>query len=117
MTAMRLPTGLLLGMAASESGRTTRIRSGSISKTSPTAVATRVSWPCPDDVVCTVAVMAPLVSILMRQDSIQVVVVIFGLSSGSKDELPPFGSRHVAMPTPAKSPCARSRSRSASKFS
>jgi hypothetical protein len=64
---MRLPTGLWLGSDASESGRTTRIRSGSISSTSPITVPTRVSCPCPADVVWTVAVTAPLTSTLMRQ--------------------------------------------------
>ncbi len=49
----------------------------------------------------------------MRQESIQVVVVFFGLSSGSNVELPPLGSRQAAMPMPASSPCPRSRSRSA----
>ena len=36
--------------------------------------------------------------------SIQVVVVFFGLSSGSNEELPPLGSRHAAMPMPASIP-------------
>src|SRR5262245_58915066 len=45
MIAMRLPTGLWLGSDVSESGRTTRMRSGSISSTSPTTVPTRVSCP------------------------------------------------------------------------
>ena len=106
MIAMRLPTGLLLGSELSESGRTTRMRSGSISSTSPTTVPTSVSCPCPAEVVCMVAVIAPVRSTLMRQESIQVVVVFFGLSSGSNDELPPLGSRHAAMPMPASSPCA-----------
>ena len=56
---MRLPTGVLLGRLASESGRTTRMRSGSISSTSPTTVAASVSWPCPDDVVWMVTVTVP----------------------------------------------------------
>ncbi len=70
MIAMRLPTGLWLGSDVSESGRTTRMRSGSISSTSPTTVPTRVSCPCPDEVVWIVAVTAPLTSTLMRQDSV-----------------------------------------------
>ncbi len=49
---------------------------------------------------------------LMRQESIQVVVVFFSLSSGSNDELPPLGSRQAAMPMPASSPEPRIRSRS-----
>ena len=49
---------------------------------------------------------------MMRQESIQVVVVFFGLSSGSNEELPPLGSRHAAMPMPASMPAARSASRS-----
>ena len=105
MIAMRLPTGLLLGSELSESGRTTRTRSGSISSTSPTTVPTSVSWPCPAEVVCMVAVIEPTRSTLMRQDSIQVVVPILGLSSGSNDELPPLGSRQAAMPMPASRPC------------
>ncbi len=40
------------------------------------------------------------------------VVVFFSLSSGSKEELAPLGSRHAAMPMPASSPEARRRSRS-----
>ena len=94
---MRLPTGLWLGSEDSESGRTTRMRSGSISSTSPITVPTSVSWPWPDDVVWIVAAMAPVASTLMRQDSMNVVVVIFGLSIGSKAELPPLGSRQAAM--------------------
>ncbi len=71
-------------------------------------VATSVSWPCPDDVVFMVVTMSPSPSTLMRQASIQVVVVFFGLSSGSKDELPPLGSRQAAMPMPASMPlCAQ----------
>ena len=57
-------------------------------------------------------VTKPSPSTLMRQESIQVVVVFFSLSSGSNEELPPLGSRHAAMPMPASSPEARSRSRS-----
>ena len=64
-----------------------------------------------------VSVMAPSASTMMRQDSIHVVVVFFGLSSGSKEELPPLGSRQLAMPMPASRPEARSRSRSASSAS
>ncbi len=110
---MRLPTGVFVGRLASESGRTTRIRSGSISSTSPTTVATSVSWPCPDDVVWIVAVTKPSPSTLIRQESIQVVVLFFALSSGSNEELPPLGSRQAAMPMPAQRPgrAARSRSR------
>ena len=52
-----------------------------------------------------VAVTAPPTSTLMRQESIQVVVVFFGLSSGSNVELPPLGSRQAAMPMPASRPC------------
>ena len=106
MIAMRLPTGLLLGSELSESARTTRTLSGSISSTSPTTVPTRVSWPCPAEVVCMVAVIEPTRSTLMRQESIQVVVPTLGLSSGSNDELPPDGSRHAAMPMPASKPVA-----------
>ena len=47
MIAIRLPTGLWLGSDDSESGRTTRMRSGSISSTSPMTVPTSVSCPCP----------------------------------------------------------------------
>jgi len=68
-------------------------------------------------VVCIAAEMVPARSTLMRQESIQVVVAFFGLSSGSNDELPPLGSRHAAMPMPASSPSARSRSRSATSLS
>ncbi len=67
---MRLPTGLWLGSDDSESGRTTRIRSGSISSTSPTTVATSVSWPCPAETVWMLTVTAPLTSTVMRQDSL-----------------------------------------------
>ena len=102
---MRLPTGLLLGSELSESARTTRTVSGSTSSTSPTTVPTSVSWPCPADVVCMVAVIEPTRSTLMRQESIQVVVSSLGLSSGSNDELPPLGSRQAAMPMPASSAC------------
>ena len=104
MIAMRLPTGVPLGSELSESGRTTRIRSGSTSSTSPTTVPTSVSWPWPDEVVCMVAVMAPSPSTLMRQESINVDVVISGLSSASKVALPPDGSRQAAMPMPASLP-------------
>ena len=38
-----------------------------------------VSWPCPADVVCMVAVIEPTRSTLMRQESIQVVVPFFGI--------------------------------------
>src|SRR6202012_5641583 len=48
-----------------------------------------------------VAVTKPSPSTLIRQDSIQVEVVFFSLSSGSKDELPPLGSRQAAMPVAA----------------
>ena len=65
--------------ACSESGRITRMRSGSICSTSPTTVATRVSCPCPDEVVWIVAVISPSPSTLMRQESIQVVVVFFSI--------------------------------------
>ena len=51
---------------------------------------------------------------MMRQESIQVVVVFFSFSSGSNEELPPLGSRHAAMPMPASRPEARRRSRSRS---
>ncbi len=112
MIAIRLPTGEFDGRHASESGRTTRIRSGSICKTSPITVETRVSWPCPDEVLWMVTVTKPSPSILMRQESIQVVVVFFSLSKGSNEELPPLGSRQAAMPMPASMPEARSRSRS-----
>ena len=64
-----------------------------------------------------VSVMVPRASIMMRQDSIQVVVVFLALSSGSKEALPPEGSRQAAMPMPASSPFARRRSRSAISFS
>src|SRR3954447_5899537 len=93
MIAIRLPTGELEGRHAKESGRITRIRSGSICSTSPTTVATRVSCPCPDDVLWMVTVTKPSASITMRQESIQVVVVFFSLSSGSNAELAPLGSR------------------------
>jgi hypothetical protein len=62
-----------------------------------------------------VAVIEPVRSTLMRHESIQVVVVFFGLSSGSNDELPPFGSRQAAIPIPASRPSRRKRSRSAIK--
>jgi len=101
MIAMRLPTGEFDGRLLSESGRTIRIRSGSISKASPITVAASVSWPCPADVVWIVAVTNPRPSTVMRQESIQVVVVFFSLSNGSKDELPPLGSRQAATPMPA----------------
>ena len=58
-----------------------------------------------------VTVTKPRPSILMRQESIQVVVVFFSLSSGSNDELPPLGSRQAAMPIPASRPEPRRRSR------
>jgi len=64
----------VLGNELSESARTTRTFSGSTSSTSPTTVPTMVSWPCPADVVCMVAVIEPTRSTLMRQESIQVVV-------------------------------------------
>ena len=76
------------------------------SSTSPTTVPTSVSWPCPAEVVCMVAVIEPTRSTLMRQESIQVVVPTLGLSSGSNEELPPLGSRHAAMPMPASMPVA-----------
>ena len=56
-----------------------------------------------------VAVMEPMPSTLMRQESMKVVVVIFGLSSASNVALPPDGSRQAAMPMPASLPCARKR--------
>src|ERR1700682_4289995 len=93
MIAIRLPTGELEGWHASESGRITRIRSGSICRTSPITVETSVSWPCPDEVLWIITVTKQRPSMLMRQESIQVVVVFFSLSSGSNDELPPLGSR------------------------
>ena len=58
MIAMRLPTGVSLGNELSESGRMTRTVSGSICSTSPITVPTSVSWPCPAEVVCIVAVIA-----------------------------------------------------------
>ena len=67
-------------------------------------VATRVSCPCPDDVVWMVDGDEAQRVDMMRQESIQVVVVFFSLSSGSNEELPPLGSRHAAMPMPASSP-------------
>src|SRR3979411_220213 len=91
MIAIRLPTGELEGRHASESGRITRITSGSICRTSPMTVETSVSCPCPDEVLWIVTVTKPRPSMLMRQESIQVVVVFFSLSSGSNDELPPLG--------------------------
>ena len=117
MIAMRLPTGLLLGRLSSEVARTTRMRSGSTSSASAAAVAASVSWPWPADVVWMVSVMAPSASTMMRQDSIHVVVVFFGLSSGSNEELAPLGSRQLARPMPARRPLARSFSRSASSAS
>ncbi len=114
MIAIRLPTGEFDGRHASESGRITRIKSGSICRTSPMTVATSVSWPCPDEVLWIVTVTKPSPSMTMRQESIQVVVVFFSLSSGSNAELAPDGSRHAAMPMPASKPAARKRSRSAS---
>src|SRR6202171_1859795 len=93
MMAIRLPTGEFDGRHASESGRITRIRSGSICRTSPITVETSVSCPCPDEVLWMVTVTKPRPSMLMRQESIQVVVVFFWLSRGSDDELPPLGSR------------------------
>ena len=111
---MRLPTGEFEGKHASESGRTTRIRSGSICSTSPTTVETKVSCPCPDEVLWIVIVTKPSPSTTMRQESIQVVVVFFSLSSGSNEELAPLGSRQAAMPMPASSPEPRNRSRSRS---
>ena len=51
-----------------------------------------------------VAVMAPMPSTLMRQESMKVEVVIAGLSSASKVALPPDGSRQAAMPMPASLP-------------
>ena len=61
-----------------------------------------------------VTVTKPSPSTTMRQESIQVVVVFFSLSSGSNEELAPDGSRHAAIPMPASIPEARSRSRSCS---
>ncbi len=93
-----------LGNELSESGRVTRTVSGSTCNTSPITVPTSVSWPCPEEVVCMVAVMAPRPSILTRQESMKVDVVIAGLSSASKVALPPDGSRQAAMPMPASLP-------------
>src|SRR5258708_20255140 len=104
MMAIRLPTGELEGKHASESGRITRIRSGSICKTSPMIVETSVSCPCPDDVLWMVTVTKPRPSMLMRQESIQVVVVFFSLSSGSNDELPPLTPQHAPLPLPPLNP-------------
>ena len=109
--------GQLPGRLDSESGRTIRIRSGSSSSISPITVEASVSCPCPDDVVWMVAVIAPSASTLMRQDSIQVVVLFLSLSSGSNEELPPDGSRHAATPMPASIPWRAGWSRSASSAS
>jgi len=110
---MRLPTGVPLGKELSESGRVTRMSSGSSCSTSPITVPTSVSWPWPEEVVCMVAVIEPMPSTVMRQESMKVVVVILGLISASNMALPPDGSRQAAMPMPASLPCARSASRSA----
>src|SRR3974390_3578534 len=109
MTATGLPTGVLLGSALGESARVTRIVSGSSPSASPTTVATIVSCPWPDEVVCIVAVIAPVRSTLMRQESIQVVVVFFGLSSGSNDELPPFGAEQGGNPNSGRRAARRRR--------
>src|SRR5499427_10676842 len=98
MIAMRLPTGLFEGSALSESAWITRICAGSRSKISPTIVDTSVSWPCPDDDVPMMPVIAPERSIRTRQESIHVVVSFLGLSSDSKAEFPPLGSRQVEVP-------------------
>lgn len=112
MMAMRLPTGLFEGRALSESACSTRMPSGSRCRTSPTTVDTRVSCAWPEVEVPISAVTSPARSMRTRQESIQVVVVFFGLSSGSKEELPPEGSRQVDTPMPASRPLARSASRS-----
>ncbi|MNY40352.1 hypothetical protein D3C86_1750900 [compost metagenome] len=104
MMAMRLPTGLLDGNALSESTCSTRILSGWICRTSPTTVETSVSCACPEVEVAISAVTAPDRSMRTRQESIHVVVSFFGLNSGSKEELPPDGSRQVDTPMPASSP-------------
>src|SRR3954467_4737765 len=104
MIAIRLPTGELEGRQVSESGRATRIKSGSICSTSPTTVETSVSCPCPDEVLWMGTGEKPSPSTMIRHESIHVVVVFFSLSSGSKEELPPLGSRHAAMPMPASHP-------------
>jgi hypothetical protein len=75
--------------------------SGSRSRISPTTVETKVSWAWPEEEVPIKAVMLPDKSIRTRQESIQVVVSFFGLNKGSKEELPPEGSRQVEKPTPA----------------
>ena len=64
-----------------------------------------------------VAVMPPVRSTLTTQDSGQVVVSFLGFSSGSKAELPPPGSRQVAMPMPAILPSRRAASRRVTKAS
>src|SRR5260370_12661441 len=104
MIAIRLPTGELEGRQASESGRTTRIRSGSTCRTSPTTVETRVSWPCPDEVLWIVTVTKPRPSTLMRQESIQVVLVFFSLSNGPNAELPPVAAPPAAPPVAPHTP-------------
>ena len=58
------------------------------------------------------AVTAPDRSTRTKHESIHVVVSFLGLNSGSNEELPPDGSRHVEMPMPASSPCDRKASRS-----
>ena len=61
MIAMRLPTGVPARQRRRANPAARRgCVSGSISSTSPITVPTRVSWPCPDEVVCMVAVMAPM---------------------------------------------------------
>src|SRR5258708_16947263 len=89
MIAIRLPTGELEGRHASESGRITRIRSGSICRTSPITVETSVSCPCPDEVLWIVTVTKPRPSMLMRQETIHVVVVFFSLCNRSNHQPPP----------------------------
>ena len=56
------------------------------------------------------AVMAPDKSTRIKQESIHVVVWFLGLNSGSKEELPPDGSKQVEMPMPASNPCDRNAS-------
>ena len=113
MIAIRDPTGELPGRLPRLSGRTTRTRSGSIPSSSPTTVAASVSCPWPELVVWIATVTCPSASTVTRLPSIQVDVRFASFRSGSKDELPPDGSRQAATPMPAASPSPRSRSRSA----
>ena len=71
-----------------------------------------VSWAWPDVEVPIKAVTEPDKSTRTKHESIQVVVSFLGLNRGSKDELPPEGSRQVEMPMPANWPAARKASRS-----